>query len=80
MRLQFVIKNNFDNPIDINISREITDEEYELIQNEIYNNIDSYEEENGDLDGFDWYDCIYNAVEKYISIKTIPIERIFYIY
>lgn len=80
MRIQFVIGYDMEKTVDINVKREPTDDEMELIENEIYDIVDLYEEENGDRDLFDWYGCIYDTVEKYIPIDNNTVIRTSYLF
>lgn len=79
MRIQFVIGYDMEETVDINVKREPTDDEMELIENEIYDILNLYEEENGDRDLFDWYGCIYDTVEKHIPIDNNPVIRTSYL-
>ena len=79
MRLQFVIGNDIENTIDIDITREPTEEEVRAIEDEIHDITDLYEEENGDFAGFDWYDCIYETVAKHIPIAENQVVKTIYL-
>lgn len=79
MRLQFVINNDIYNTIDIDVLRKPTEEESRAIENEIYDIMDLYEEENGDFNAFDYYDCAYSVVEKYVPLAENEVVKTFYI-
>ena len=79
MRLQFVINNDIYNTIDIDVLRKPTEEESRAIENEIYDIMDLYEEENGDFSAFDYYDCVYSVVEKYVPLAENEVVKTFYI-
>lgn len=79
MRIQFVVGYNPENTIDINIERIPEKWETEAIENEIYNALDIYEQENGSREGFDYWGQIYKIVEKYIPIAENPIVTTIYI-
>ena len=56
MRLQFVFGTDVENTIDIDVSEVPTKEQAEAIENEIYNTINEWEEENGNyFEDFDFY-------------------------
>lgn len=80
MRVQFVFGTNVENTVDIDVADVPTKEEAEAIENEVYNTMNAYEEENGNFIGFDFYMCCYNAVQKHVHtaenrvVKTIYIE------
>lgn len=79
MRIQFVLGTNVENTIDIDVVEIPTKEQAEAIEDEIYNKMDEWEEENGDFAEFDYYGCIYEAVEKHIQIAENPIVKTIYI-
>lgn len=79
MRLQFVINNDIYNTIDIDVLRKPTEEESRAIENEIYDIMDLYEEENGGFSAFDYYDCVYSVVEKYVPLAENEVVKTFYI-
>ena len=80
MRIQFVIGTNVENTIDIEVAEVPTEEQAKAIEDEIYNTINEWEEENGNyFEDFDFYMCCYNAVQKHISTKENRIVRTFYI-
>lgn len=79
MKLQFVIGNDMENTVDIDVTREPTPIEAEAIENEICRAVDEYEKENGDFSDFDWCDCIYRVVEKYIPIAENRVVKTFWI-
>lgn len=54
-------------------------EQAEAIEKDIYKVMDEWEEENGDFAEFDYYMCIYEAVEKHIQIAENPIVKTIYI-
>ena len=79
MRIQFVLGTNVENTIDIDVAEIPTKEQAEAIEDEIYNKMDEWEEENGDFAEFDYYECIYEAVERHIQIAENPIVKTIYI-
>lgn len=80
MRIQFVFGTDVENTIDIDVLEPPTKEQAEAIENEVYNTIDNWEEENGnDFADFDYYMCCYEAVEKYMQIAENRIVRTIYI-
>ena len=79
MRIQFVLGTNVENTIDIDVAEIPTKEQAEAIEKDIYKVMDEWEEENGDFAEFDYYMCIYEAVEKHIQIAENPIVKTIYI-
>ena len=79
MRIQFVLGTNVENTIDIDVAEIPTKEQAEAIEKDIYKVMDEWEEENGDFADFDYYMCIYEAVEKHIQIAENPIVKTIYI-
>ncbi len=80
MRLQFVFGTDVKNAVDIDVSEVPTKEQAEAIENEIYNTINEWEEENGNyFEDFDFYMCCYNAVQKHIHTKENKVVKTFYI-
>ena len=79
MRIQFVLGTNVENTIDIDVAEIPTEEQTKAIEDDIYKVMDEWEEENGDFTEFDYYMCIYEAVEKHIQIAENPIVKTIYI-
>lgn len=79
MRIQFVFGTDAENTIDIDVSEVPTEEQAKAIEDEVYNKMDEWEEENGDFAEFDYYMCIYEAVEKHIQIAENRIVKTIYI-
>ena len=79
MRIQFVLGTNVENTIDIDVVEAPTENQVEAIENDIYKVMDEWEEENGDFAEFDYYGCIYEAVEKHIQIAENPIVKTIYL-
>ena len=80
MRIQFVIGCDMENTIDIYVKRTPEKREVEAIEKEIYKHIDEYEENNnGDFYDFNYYDCVCEAVKKYIPIAENPVIATIYI-
>lgn len=79
MRIQFVLGTNVENTIDIDVAEIPTEEQTKAIEDDIYKVMDEWEEENGDFAEFDYYMCIYEAVEKHIQIAENPIVKTIYI-
>lgn len=79
MRIQFVFGTNVENTIDIEVSEVPTKEQAEAIENEVYNTMGKWEEENEDFTDFDFYKCCYNAVQKHVHTAENRIVKTFYI-
>ena len=79
MRIQFVLGTNVENTIDIDVAEIPTKEQTEAIEDDIYSVMDEWEQEHGDFADFDYYVCIYEAVEKHIQIAENPIVKTIYI-
>ena len=79
MRIQFVLGTNVENTIDIDVMEAPTENQVKAIEDDIYKVMDEWEEENGDFAEFDYYECIYEAVEKHIQIAENPIVKTIYI-
>ena len=56
-----------------------TEEQAKAIEDEIFNTMDKWEEENGDFSEFDYYMCCYDAVQKHIHTAENRIVRTIYI-
>ena len=79
MRIQFVLGTNMENTIDIEVAEVPTEEQTKAIEDEIFNTMDKWEEENGDFAEFDCYMCCYEAVQKHIRTAENHIVRTIYI-
>ena len=80
MRVQFVFGTNVENTIDIEVAEVPTEEQAKAIEDEIYNTINEWEEENGNyFEDFDFYRCCYNAVQKYMHTAENRVVKTFYI-
>lgn len=80
MRIQFVFGTDMENTIDIEVAEVPTREQAEAIEDEVYNIMGKWEEENGDdFADFDYYMCCYKAVQKHINISENKIVRTIYI-
>ena len=79
MRIQFVLGTNVENTIDIDVAEIPTEEQTKAIEDDIYKVMDKWEVENGDFAEFDYYMCIYEAVEKHIQIAENPIVKTIYL-
>ena len=55
MRIQFVLGTNVENTIDIEVTEVPTEQQVKAIEDDIYNRMDKWEEENGDFAEFDYY-------------------------
>lgn len=64
MRIQFVLGTDMENTVDIEVAEVPTEEQVKAIEDEIFNTMDKWEEENGDFSEFDYYMCCYDAVQK----------------
>ena len=80
MRIQFVLGTDVENTIDIEVAEVPTEEQAKAIEDEIYKKMGEWEEENGDdFEEFDYYMCIYEAVQKYVHTAENRIVRTIYI-
>ena len=79
MRIQFVLGTNVENTIDIEVTEVPTEQQVKAIEDDIYNRMDKWEEENGDFAEFDYYMCCYESVEKHMQIAENRIVRTIYI-
>lgn len=81
MRVQFVIKNDINNTIDIEVASIPTEEQVREIENEIWAAMEEYEEETGDseMEDFDYYECCYEAIKKVMGVKHNRVIRTIYI-
>ena len=82
MRIQFVIGTNIENTIDIDVAEIPTDEQTKSIEDDIYNAMEEWEENNGDFSDFDYYMCCFEAVQKHVQIgenRIVKTKRISFI-
>ena len=79
MRVQFV-RDNYADTVEFQVEKMPTEEEVTKIYDEIHDTIEKYEEENGDMEGFDFWACCYNAAVHHIKLTTNPVVKTFYIF
>ena len=79
MRIQLVLGTDMENTVDIEVAEVPTEEQAKAIEDEIFNTMDKWEEENGDFSEFDYYMCCYDAVQKHMSIAENRVVRTIYI-
>lgn len=80
MRIQFCHNATEDFIAEFEVTEVPTKEECEAIENEIYEAMDKWAEENDDdFAEFDFWKVCYDAVIKYIHIINNPVIKTFYI-
>lgn len=79
MRIQFVLGTDMENTVDIEVAEVPTEEQAKAIEDEIFNAMDKWEEENGDFAEFDYYMCCFEAVQKHIHTAENRIVQTIYI-
>lgn len=79
MRIQFVLGTDMENTVDIEVAEVPTEEQVKAIEDEIFNTMDKWEEENGDFSEFDYYMCCFEAVQKHIHTAENRIVQTIYI-
>lgn len=85
MKIQFCyncIDSRFDNDViaEFDVAEMPTEEQCKAIEDEIYEVMDKWEEDNdGDFDGFDYWGVCYEAVMKHLKIVQNPVVKTFYL-
>ena len=79
MRVQFCHNCTEEFVAEFEVANEPTKHQCEAIEDEIYKAMDEWEEEHGDFEDFDYWECCYNALNKYVSIVANPVIKTFYI-
>jgi hypothetical protein len=80
MRIQFCHNCTEDFVAEFEVASEPTKSQCEAIEDEIYKTMGEWEEEHdGDFEDFDFWDCCYNALNKYVPIVANPVVKTFYI-
>ena len=80
MRIQFCHNATEDFIAEFEVTEVPTTEECEAIENEIYDAMDKWAEENdGNFEEFDFWKVCYNAAIKHIHIINNPVVKTFYI-
>ena len=80
MRIQFCHNATEDFIAEFEVTEVPTKEECEVIENEIYDAMDKWAEENDDdFEEFDFWKACYDAAIKHIHIINNPVVKIFYI-
>lgn len=78
MKVQF-IRGNYNEIVEFDVAAVPTTEEMNLIYADIYHEIDKYEEEYGDLEDFDFWQCCYCATNRHVGVLNNPVVKTFYI-
>ena len=80
MRIQFWHNTTEEFITEFEIAEPLTKEQAKMIEEVIFNTMEEYEEEFGDFEGFDWWECCFHAVKRAgVEIILTPINKIFYI-
>ena len=80
MRIQFCHNATEDFVAEFEVKEVPTKEECEAIENEIYEAMDKWSEENyGDFEEFDFWRVCHDAAIKHIHIINNPVVKTFYI-
>ena len=80
MRIQFCHNATEDFVAEFEVREVPTKEECEAIENEIYEAMDKWAEENNDdFEEFDFWKACYDAAIKHIHIINNPVVKTFYI-
>lgn len=80
MRIQFCHNATEDFVAEFEVREVPTKEECEAIENEIYEAMDKWAEENDDdFEEFDFWKACYDAAIKHIHIINNPVVKTFYI-
>lgn len=78
MKVQFVFNNDIWQPIEIEVAEKLTAKQAADIENYIFDKMEKWEEETGDMSEFDFYECCCNAVKKYAKLATNEVIKTFY--
>jgi hypothetical protein len=78
MKIQFVY-GNYEYVESFDVVNVPTEEESEMIQADIWNEIDKHNEEYGDLTDFAFWQCCSKVVLKYLSPVSNRVVKTFYI-
>lgn len=81
MKIQFIKPYSYDDVIaEFEIADEPTNEQCEAIEYEIFKAIDDwYEENNGDMNEFDYWVVCLEAARKHLKIVDNPVVKTFYL-
>ena len=79
MRIQFCHNCTEEFVAEFEVASEPTQAQCKAIEDEIYNVMTEWEEEYGDFEQFDFYECCYSALDKHIPIVCNPVIKTFYI-
>lgn len=79
MKIQFVFGNDLENVFDIDVAEAPTEEQANAIEQEIQKRMGDYEKEYGDFENFNYYECCYDAVMKYMHIAENRVVKTFYL-
>lgn len=79
MRIQFV-RDNYADVVELEVKEMPTEEEVDRIYDDIYAAMEQYEEENGDMEDFDFWVCCRSAASNHIQIVSNPVVKTFYLF
>jgi hypothetical protein len=79
MRVQFCTGGPYDVIAEFDVTEMPTEEQCKIIEDEIYEAMEKWEEETGDIDGFDYWGVCYAAVKKHLKIVDNQVVKTFYL-
>lgn len=80
MKIQFCYNCSNDIIAEFDVAEIPTEEQYKAIEDEVYEAIDKWDEENdGDFEEFDYWGVCYEAVRKNVKIVENRVIRTFYL-
>lgn len=79
MKIQFCHNATEELIAEFDVSEVPTKEQCEAIEDEIYEAMNKWEEENGDFEEFDFWQVCHDAVIKHVHLIRNPVVKTFYI-
>lgn len=79
MKIQFYHNATEELIAEFDVSEVPTKEQCEAIEDEIYEAMNKWEEENGDFEEFDFWQVCHDAVIKHVHLLRNPVVKTFYI-
>lgn len=78
MKIQFCY---FDNDViaEFDVTEMPTEEQCKIIEDEIYEAMEKWEEDNDGFEEFDYWGVCYEAVKKHLKIVQNPVVKTFYL-
>ena len=79
MRIQFSPRYSEEIIADFDVAEEPTDEQCKKVEDEIYDAMNEWAQNDEDLDEFDYWEACHDACEKHLKLVDNPVVKTIYL-